>query len=77
MGRAGKEGERYTMLSIGFIFDIPTSGSRNRESLVPAIAEGPGIAYTGSDAVSLGISLATFKEPILVEEFISGRELTV
>jgi D-alanine-D-alanine ligase len=134
------------------LFNITeASGSRNRESLVPAIAESLGIAYTGSDAVSLGISLdkhftkiiaghlnittpgwglvlpgmaepeilavadqlryplivkpntggssmgiradskvadpdelldvagtalSTFKEPMLVEEFISGRELT-
>ena len=40
------------------LFNITeASGSRNRESLVPAIAESLGVAYTGSDAVSLGVSL--------------------
>jgi D-alanine-D-alanine ligase len=40
------------------VFNITeASGSRNRESLVPAVAESLGLAYTGSDAVGLGISL--------------------
>ena len=40
------------------IFNITeASGSRNRESLVPAIAESLGIPCTGSDSVGLGVSL--------------------
>ena len=40
------------------LFNITeASGSRNRESLVPAIAESLDIPYTGSDAVALGLSL--------------------
>lgn len=40
------------------LFNITEArGSRNRESLVPAIAESLGIPCTGSDALSLGISL--------------------
>jgi D-alanine-D-alanine ligase len=40
------------------VFNITEgSGGRNRESLVPAIAEAAGIPCTGSDAVGLGISL--------------------
>ena len=43
---------------VDLVFNITEAGgSRNRESLVPAIAETLGIACTGSDAVGLGISL--------------------
>ncbi len=44
--------------NIDVIFNITEArGSRNRESLVPALAEAKGIPYTGTDAVGLGISL--------------------
>lgn len=43
---------------IDVIFNITEArGGRNRESLVPALAEARGIPYTGTDAVGLGLSL--------------------
>ena len=44
--------------NVDVIFNITeASGGRNRESLVPAIAEALGIPCTGTDAVGLGLSL--------------------
>ena len=44
--------------SVNLIFNITEAwGSRNRESLVPAIAETFGIPCTGTDSVGLGLSL--------------------
>ena len=43
---------------VDIVFNITEAAqTRNRESLVPAIAESLGVAYTGTDAVGLGISL--------------------
>ncbi len=40
------------------VFNITEAyGSRNRESLIPALAEAAGLECTGTDAVGLGISL--------------------
>lgn len=48
------------------LFNITeASGSRNRESLLPALAEGLGIPYTGSDAVCLGVSLDKYLTKIV------------
>ena len=44
--------------SVDLVFNITEAAhTRNRESLVPAIAESLGIACTGTDAVGLGIAL--------------------
>ncbi len=49
---------RLSKIAPDVVFNITeAAGSRNRESLVPAIAEGLGIPCTASDAVALGISL--------------------
>ncbi|MAG13993.1 MAG: hypothetical protein CMN78_05300 [Spirochaetales bacterium] len=51
------------------LFNITeASGSRNRESLVPAIAECVGIACTGSDSVSLGISLDKYLTKVIAAD---------
>ncbi len=50
------------------IFNITEAvGGRNRESLIPALAEASGIPYAGSDAVSLGISLDKYLTKVLAE----------
>ena len=44
--------------SVDVIFNITeAAGSRNRESLVPGVAEALGIPFSGSDAVCLGLTL--------------------
>lgn len=51
---------------IDVIFNITEArGSRNRESLVPALAEAKGIPYTGTDAVGLGISLDKYLTKVI------------
>lgn len=55
-----------TKADIDVIFNITEArGSRNRESLVPALAEAKGIPYTGTDAVGLGISLDKYLTKII------------
>ena len=50
------------------IFNITeASGSRNRESLVPAVAETLRIPITGSDALAMGLSLDKYFTKILVQ----------
>lgn len=50
--------ERLVALKPDILFNITeANGSRNRESLVPAIAEALGIPCTGTDAVGLGMAL--------------------
>ena len=57
---------RLAYLDLDLIFNITEAyGSRNRESLVPAIAESLGVACTGSDAVSLGISLDKYLTKVI------------
>ncbi len=49
---------RLPVLNLDVIFNITeAAGSRNRESLLPAVAETLDIPFTGSDAVCLGICL--------------------
>lgn len=49
---------RLVSSNIDVVFNITeAAGSRNRESLIPAIAEACGVPCTGSDAVGLGLSL--------------------
>lgn len=49
---------RLAEADLDVIFNITEAISgRNRESIVPALAEAKGIPYTGTDAVGLGISL--------------------
>lgn len=53
---------------IDVIFNITEGrGGRNRESLLPAVAEVLGIAYTGSDAMSLGISLDKYLTKVVAQ----------
>ncbi len=48
------------------IFNITEAAEgRNRESLVPAIAEALGIPYTGTDAVGLGLSLDKYLSKVI------------
>ena len=48
------------------IFNITEAVSgRNRESLIPALAEAKGIPYTGTDAVGLGISLDKYLTKVI------------
>ena len=55
-----------TKADIDVIFNITEArGNRNRESLVPALAEAKGIPYTGTDAVGLGISLDKYLTKII------------
>jgi D-alanine-D-alanine ligase len=50
--------ERLVSLKPDIVFNITeANGSRNRESLIPAIAEALGIPCTGTDAVGLGMAL--------------------
>jgi D-alanine-D-alanine ligase len=50
--------ERLVALKPDIVFNITeANGSRNRESLMPAIAEALGIPCTGTDAVGLGMAL--------------------
>jgi D-alanine-D-alanine ligase len=50
--------ERFVALKPDIVFNITEAhGSRNRESLIPAIAEALGIPCTGTDAVGLGMAL--------------------
>ena len=55
----GKESlTNLTNTDVDVIFNITEAeGGRNRESLVPAVAETLGIPCTGTDAVGLGLSL--------------------
>jgi D-alanine-D-alanine ligase len=55
----GKESlEKLTITYVDVIFNITEAeGGRNRESLVPAVAEALRIPCTGTDAVGLGLSL--------------------
>lgn len=55
------------------VFNITeASGSRNRESLVPAIAESLGVPCTGTDAVGLGLSL----DKMITKELASRLGIT-
>ena len=64
------------------IFNITeASGTRNRESLVPAVAEALDIPCTGSDAISLGLSLDKYvtktvarREGIPTPEYLLVRD---
>ena len=52
--------------NIDVIFNITeAAGTRNRESLVPALAEALGIPCTGSDSVGLGISLDKYLTKVI------------
>ncbi|MGC9346635.1 MAG: D-alanine--D-alanine ligase family protein [Anaerolineae bacterium] len=49
---------RLGAAELDVVFNITEAvGGRNRESLIPALAEARGIPYTGTDALGLGISL--------------------
>ena len=49
---------RFGAAEVDVIFNITEAvGGRNRESLIPALAEARGLPYTGTDALGLGISL--------------------
>lgn len=51
---------------IDVIFNITeAAGTRNRESLVPALAEALGIPYVGTDSVGLGLSLDKYITKII------------
>jgi D-alanine-D-alanine ligase len=51
------------------VFNITEAGgSRNRESLVPAVCESLGVPCTGSDAVALGLSLDKYLTKIIAEK---------
>ncbi|MFC1900544.1 ATP-grasp domain-containing protein [Chloroflexota bacterium] len=53
---------------VDVIFNITeASGGRNRESLVPAIAETLGIPCTGTDAVGLGLSLDKYLTKVIAD----------
>lgn len=60
---------KLAIANLDVIFNITeaTSG-RNRESLIPALAEARGVPYTGTDAVGLGISLDKYLTKILVRD---------
>ncbi len=52
--------------NVDVIFNITeASGGRNRESLVPAIAEALGIPCSGTDAVGLGLSLDKYLTKVI------------
>ena len=51
---------------VDVIFNITEAdGGRNRESLVPAVAETLGLPYTGTDAVGLGLSLDKYLAKVI------------
>jgi len=51
---------------VDVIFNITEAeGGRNRESLVPAVAETLGLPYTGTDAVGLGLSLDKYLSKVI------------
>jgi len=51
---------------VDVLFNITeASGGRNRESLVPAVAEALGVSCTGSDAVCLGLALDKYVTKII------------
>jgi D-alanine--D-alanine ligase len=51
---------------VDVIFNITEGrGSRNRESLVPALAEAKGIPCTGTDALGMGISLDKYLTKVI------------
>jgi D-alanine-D-alanine ligase-like ATP-grasp enzyme len=57
---------RIAAHDLDVIFNITeATGSRNRESLMPALAEARGIPCTGSDAVGLGLSLDKYLTKVL------------
>ncbi|MDP2729692.1 MAG: hypothetical protein Q8O55_04345 [Dehalococcoidales bacterium] len=52
--------------NVDVIFNITeATGGRNRESLVPAVAEALGIPYTGTDAVGLGLSVDKYLTKVI------------
>jgi len=51
---------------VDVIFNITEAeGGRNRESLVPAVAEALGLPYTGTDAVGLGLSIDKYLAKVI------------
>ena len=59
---------KLAYVDLDVIFNITEAhGGRNRESLVPAVAESLGIPYTGSDAVSLGVSLDKYLTKVVAQ----------
>ena len=51
---------------VDVIFNITEAeGGRNRESLVPAVAEALGLPYTGTDAVGLGLSVDKYLAKVI------------
>ena len=57
---------RLARVELDVIFNITEAiCGRNRESLVPALAEAKGIPYTGTDAVGLGVSLDKYLTKII------------
>ena len=54
--------------NVDVIFNITEAeGGRNRESLVPAIAEALGLPYTGTDAVGLGLSVDKYLTKVIAD----------
>ena len=52
--------------NVDVIFNITeAAGSRNRESLLPALAESVNIPFTGSDAVAMGVSLDKYLTKVI------------
>jgi D-alanine-D-alanine ligase len=57
---------RFARLDLDVIFNITEAdGGRDRESLIPALAQARAIPCTGSDAVGLGISLDKYLTKVL------------
>ncbi len=51
---------------VDVIFNITEAeGGRNRESLIPAVAEALGLPYTGTDAVGLGLSIDKYLAKVI------------
>lgn len=57
---------RMAEINVDVIFNITeAAGGRNRESLLPSLAESRGIPFTGSDALALGISLDKYLTKVI------------
>ena len=58
IGNVSRLSQEINNLGVDIVFNISEGlGSRNRESQVPILLEMAGIAYVGSDALTLGITL--------------------
>jgi D-alanine-D-alanine ligase len=60
---------RLAAIDVDVVFNITEAeGGRNRESLVPAVAEAFGIPFTGSGALALGLSLDKYLTKIIARQ---------